>query len=34
MSAQRRFKAKEALDALCGDKTIREITARHKVHRS
>ena len=26
------FKAKVALEALCGDKTIQEIATRHKVH--
>ena len=26
------FKAKDALEALGGDKTIREMAARHKVH--
>ena len=38
MSTQRRFsgefKVKVALEALRGDKTIQEITARHKVHRT
>ena len=36
MTARRRFsadfKAKVALDALRGDRTIQEIAARHKVH--
>ena len=36
MTARRRFtadfKARVALDALRGDKTIQEIAARHKVH--
>ena len=36
MSTRRRFsgefKAKVALEALRGDKTIQEIAARHKVH--
>ena len=36
MSTRRRFtgefKAKVALEALRGDKTIQEISARHKVH--
>ena len=36
MSTRRRFsgdfKAKVALEALCGDKTIQEIAARHKIH--
>lgn len=26
------FKAKVGLEALCGDKTIQQIAARHKVH--
>ena len=36
MSTRRRFsgdfKAKVALEALRGDKTIQEITTRHKIH--
>ena len=36
MSTRRRFsgefKAKVALEALRGDKTIQEIAARHKIH--
>ena len=36
MSARRRFtgefKAKVALEALRGDKTVQEIATRHKVH--
>ena len=36
MSTRRRFsgdfKAKVALEALRGDKTVREIAARHKIH--
>ena len=36
MSTRRRFsgdfKAKVALEALCGEKTIQEIATRHKVH--
>ena len=36
MTTRRRFtpdfKAKVALESLCGDRTIQEIAARHKVH--